>query len=204
MAVTSSKRDTRVRILTAGVDLASEAGLTAVTMGTLAERAELSKSGLFAHFASRMDLQLQLLQATEDILTQQVVQPALAVEPGAPRLRMLMHRWLGWFRRAGLSGGCPLFAAAFEFDDQPGPVRDYLVEGHHRWMKLLTTFARDVVDSDDAAAQLAFQLNGVYLAHHVAERLAGDSAAERQALLAVEALLAPFSSQPPGPNREPA
>ena len=97
-----------------------------MSLGGLAERAELSKSGLFAHFRSKEELQVELLRAAEEALRREVVVPAMEAPEGLPRLRALVGRWLGWASRSGLPGGCPLYGAAFELDDAEGPVREYL------------------------------------------------------------------------------
>src|SRR5688500_4478394 len=121
----SKKLDTtHQRILERGLEMVSERGFDRVSLGDLAARAELSKSGLFAHFRSKEELQIALLRAAEEALYREVVTPALATEAGLPRLRTVMARMLGWATRAGLPGGCPLYSAAFEFDDAAdGPVR---------------------------------------------------------------------------------
>lgn len=120
---------THQRILGRGLEIVSERGLSAVTLGGLADRAEMSKSGLFAHFRSKEYLQIELLRTAEEAIGREVVTPAMEAPEGLPRLRALVGRWLGWAARSGLPGGCPLYGAAFEFDDTEGPVRDYLTEG---------------------------------------------------------------------------
>lgn len=155
----------------------SERGLEGVTLGGLAARAEMSKSGLFAHFRSKEELQLELLSAAESLLLQQVVEPAERSPVGLARLRALMTSWLGWARRSGLPGGCPLYGAVFEVDDaRPGPVRDHVVRRHAAWMDYLTGLVRAAVESGDLSTEvdvdaLAWDLVGIYLSHHVAERL---------------------------------
>jgi AcrR family transcriptional regulator len=187
---------THQRILRSGLEMVSERGLAEVTFGDLAARAELSKSGLFAHFRSKEELQIALLRAAEDALRHEVVAPALVERPGLPRLRVLMARWLGWASRSGLPGGCPLYSAAFELDDAAeGPVRDYLAASFREWSELLAGMVREAMACGDLRDdldpdQFAWQLTGIYLAHHVSQRLARDVAADVRARSAFEALIA--------------
>ncbi|HEX2281832.1 MAG TPA: helix-turn-helix domain-containing protein [Thermomicrobiales bacterium] len=95
---------THKRILDRGLEMVSKRGLAGVSLGDLAERAGLSKSGLFAHFRSKEDLQLELLRAAEHALQREVIVPAMAAAAGLPRLRAIMVRMLGWATRAGLPG----------------------------------------------------------------------------------------------------
>ncbi len=186
---------THQRILERGLEMVSERGLSGVSLGGLAERAELSKSGLFAHFRSKEELQVALLRAAEEALRREVVAPAMAERPGLPRLRALMERWLGWAPRMGLPGGCPLYSAAFELDDAAeGPVRDYLAASQQEWSALLAKVVQDAVDlghlrDDLDPIQFAWQLNGIYLAHHVSQRLMRDVEADARADAAFAALV---------------
>lgn len=96
------------RILDEGLALVSREGLQGVTLGVLAERAEMSKSGLFAHFRSKEEVQLQLLEHVRVFGARHVLGDAMDAEEGLPRLRALVRNWLGWAGRSGLPGGCPL------------------------------------------------------------------------------------------------
>jgi AcrR family transcriptional regulator len=186
---------THQRIVDRGLEMVSKHGLAGVSLGDLAERAELSKSGLFAHFRSKEDLQLELLRAAEDALRCEVIVPAMTAAAGLPRLRTIMARMLGWATRAGLPGGCPLYSAAFELDDaEEGPVRDFLAVSHRDWCALLTSAVREAVElghlrDDLDPAQFAWQINGIYLAHHVSQRLTRDPEADARAHAAFEALI---------------
>jgi len=177
----------------------SERGLAGVSLGGLAERTGMSKSGLFAHFRSKEELQVELLRAAEEVLRRDVVAPAMEVPEGLPRLRVLVGRWFGWAERSGLPGGCPLFGAAFELDDAEGPVRDYLVESQKAWTGLLRQLvgqasALGQLREDLDVAQFVWQLTGIYLSHHVSWRLTRDPDADARARVAFEALVT--SSQP--------
>ena len=118
---------TRAAILEAALAQASESGFESLTIGTLAERTGLSKSGLFAHFGSREDLQVAAIEAAAARFTETVFAPALKASRGLPRLRALFEGWLDWTVRSGFGHGCPMQAAAVEFDDRPGPAHDAVV-----------------------------------------------------------------------------
>jgi AcrR family transcriptional regulator len=183
------------RIIEQGVAIVSERGLGGVSLGGLAERAALSKSGLFAHFRSKEELQVALLRAAEETLKSAVVTPTLTEPVGLPRLRALMGRWLGWAARAGLPGGCPLYSAAFELDDVDGPVRDYLVASKRAWSGMLAELTAAAVAHGHLRAdldvdQFVWQLEGIYLSHHLAQRLMRDADADARATTAFEALAA--------------
>ena len=113
-------QDTKTRLLQVGVDQLSSAGLSGVTLGQLATAAGLSKSGLFAHFKSKDQLQIDLLDEASRLSDHEVLSPSIQAAAGLPRLQALVGLWLGWSSRAGLGGGCPLAAALFELDDQSG------------------------------------------------------------------------------------
>jgi AcrR family transcriptional regulator len=187
---------THQRVLGLGLEMVSERGLAGVSIGGLAERAGLSKSGVFAHFRSKEELQVALLRAAEEALQREVVAPTMAEPPGLPRLRTLMSRWLGWAAHSGLPGGCPLYGAAFELDDaDEGPVRDYLAGSQREWTTLQTNVVREAMAlghlrSDLDPIQFAWLLNGIYLAHHVSQRLMRDPDADARAHAAFEALVA--------------
>jgi AcrR family transcriptional regulator len=118
--------DTRGAILERALDLSTQVGLEGLTIGALAKDMGMSKSGLFAHFASKEDLQVQVLDAAAARFVEDVVAPALRAPRGLPRLEVLFAGWLDWATRA-LTGGCPFVSAATEFDDRAGPVHDRLV-----------------------------------------------------------------------------
>ena len=92
----------------------------------------MSKSGLFAHFGSREDLQLAVLDHAAQLYGEKVFVPVLKIERGLPRLRALFERWLDWALESGLPGGCIMISAAIEYDDRPGPIRDAAIANQHR------------------------------------------------------------------------
>src|SRR5919202_5310090 len=129
---------THARILHHGLALLSQAGFGGVTLGVLADRVGMSKSGLFAHFRCKEDVQIRLLQYMGQCARQQVVEPAMRAAEGLPRLQALVEHWLGWAQRAGLPGGCPVAAGMFELDDVDGPVRQQVLTMEAEWRSLLT------------------------------------------------------------------
>lgn len=139
-----SKGDkTRAAVLDAALDLASEEGLSGLTIGRLADKVSMSKSGLFAHFASKENLQVEVLRETIDRFVAHVVSPALKAKRGEPRVTALFERWLTW--KDKFPGGCIFVGAAVELDDKPGPARDVLVASQRDWIDTLATAARVAV-----------------------------------------------------------
>jgi len=199
--MTTSAIGTRERILDRGLDLLSEAGLSGVTLGVLAQEVGMSKSGLFAHFHSKGDVQIALLGHMAGVADEHVVRPAMGAAEGLPRLKALVNRWLGWTTKAGLRGGCPVAAAMFELDDAQGEVRATVVAMEARWRGLLTRLVREAVDrghlrSDLNVDQFVWELCGIYLSHHASRRFLRDARSDQRARTAFESLLARAESIP--------
>lgn len=185
---------TKQQILDHAVALASQVGLGGLTIGTLAEDLNLSKSGLYAHFQSKETLQLKTLEAAAAKFVDAVIRPALKVARGEPRLRALFECWCRWPERSSLKGGCFFVQVAAEYDDLPGPVRDALVRSQNDWLDVLVNAARSAVSEGHFAAdldveQFAYQLYGIELMFHHAARLLRDPKAEERARTAFETLL---------------
>jgi AcrR family transcriptional regulator len=189
---------TRQMIIDAAIQLARQDGLRALTLGQLADRLQLSKSGLFGHFGSKEALQLAVVQAVQQCFIERVLQPALSLPRGAPRLQAVAANWLAWAAQPEADGGCPLLAAALEFDDQPGPIRDQVAEGHRQWRASLQVLVSQTMDvqqlpADTDPVQFAFEWFGLMLAVHHDVRLFHDESAPARAQRALQRLLA----QPP-------
>jgi AcrR family transcriptional regulator len=183
--------ETRTAILDEAAAQASRVGLGGLTIGSLAAQTQLSKSGLFAHFRSKEELQLRVLEHSRQRFTDTVIRPALRVPRGEPRLRDLFERWLEWDSRPG---GCLFVAAQMELDDQPGPVRDRLVSDQRDWIDTIAQVFRSGVTEGHFAAdadpeQFASDLNGVMLGYHSNNRFFGDPKARDRARFAFERLL---------------
>ena len=172
----------------------SQAGLEGVTLGVLADRVGMSKSGLFAHFRSREAVQIGLLEYMAEFANARVVAPAMKAKAGLPRLKLLVKNWFGWAQRAGLPGGCPVAAGLFEFDDVEGAVRNRILGMESEWRNLLTGIAREAVTlghlrGDLDVEQFVWELCGIYLGHHAAHRFLRSADADRRARIAFQALL---------------
>ena len=184
---------TRALILTEAVALASQVGLEGLSIGSLASRLELSKSGLFAHFGSKEDLQVLTLKQAERIFREQVFGPALSEAQGLPRLRALFSNWLGSLENDSPGGGL-LLAASIEYDDRPGAVRDALVAGQRELRGAIAKVIRVAIDAGHLAPrtdpwQLGFEIFGIVLAAHHDRRLLGDTRSSARARDAFERLI---------------
>ncbi len=187
-------QQTRERILDHGLALASTAGLDGLSIAGMAKTVGLSKSGLFAHFDSKEDLQVQVLDRAIRRFIEVVVAPALRHPRGEPRVRALFDRWLEWAKMAWLPGGCVFIQFASELDDRPGALRERLVGAQRDWMSTLATAARIAVDeghfdSGLDAEQFAYELYSIILAHHHHHRLLRDPESEARAHKAFEGLI---------------
>lgn len=182
---------THREILAAAVDIGSREGLEALTIGGLATHTGVSKSGLFAHFGSKQQLQLATIAAARAIFVAEVIEPALGLPSGVERLRATLDAWLDYFRRDVFAGGCFFQAASLEFDGRPGPVRDSVLEMMSQWLGWLGELARQAgLATDREAAQLAFELNAIGLATNWQRQLMGDDEALASAERAFERVLA--------------
>lgn len=177
---------TREVILARAADLASEEGLEALSIGRLAAELELSKSGLFAHFGSKEDLQLAVVRAARETFVAQVVAPALTVAAGVERLAALCENWLSYSERRVFPGGCFFAQANAEFDARPGPIRDELGAALDDWLRLLRkTAAQAPGVVGDGAEQLAFELYALLEAANSLALLRDDARAYARAREAI-------------------
>jgi AcrR family transcriptional regulator len=157
---------TRHEILQAAVHIASAEGLEGLTIGGLADELHMSKSGLFAHFGSKEELQLAIVAKARDIFVREVVDPAFKSERGLVRLLAMLDAWLDYVGRSVFRGGCFFMASAIEFDSRPGQVRDLIAELSRSWLDAIENEARYAqtlgqLDSRIDAAQLAFELHAL-------------------------------------------
>ena len=192
--MTNAATSTRDRILHQGLALMSQAGLAGVTLGVLADQVGMSKSGLFAHFRSKEDVQIELLSHMAEFAMAHVVAPSMTADEGLPRLQALVRNWFGWAQRAGLPGGCPVAAGLFEFDDVEGRVRNKILEMEAQWRLTLTELVQRAVDLGHLRRnldvdQFVWELCGIYLGHHAAHRFLRSSDADRRAQTAFQALV---------------
>jgi AcrR family transcriptional regulator len=178
---------TRAAILDAALGLAAQMGLEGLSIGALAALTQMSKSGVFAHFGSREELQIAVIREYHRRFEDEVFFPAIREPRGLPRLAALYERWL---HRVALEidSGCIYISGAVEFDDRPGPVRDALVAMVQAWHAALERALRIAVDeghlrADTDVGQLLFEIHGLVLAlHHDARFLRQPGAPERARL----------------------
>src|SRR5712692_9109449 len=121
---TDQASKTRQGILRIAVDIASAEGLEGLSIGRLATELQMSKTGIFAHFGSKEQLQLATIDAAKEIFIEHVVQPALIHARGLPRLQAMLESWISYVENIVFRGGCFFAAASAEFDSRPGPVRN--------------------------------------------------------------------------------
>lgn len=198
--------ETRQEILDRAVRMASRVGLNGLTIGSLADELDLSKSGLFAHFQSKEALQVQTLQFAAQLFVDRVIRVGLKSPRGEPRLRALFGRWLEWAEAGTTHSGCLFVSAATELDDRDGPVREELVRQQRDWLELIASLVTAAVKEGHFrpgldAEQFAHDMHGVMLAYHHARRLLRDPRAEERARRAFDALLA--AARAPRPTGAP-
>jgi AcrR family transcriptional regulator len=177
-------QQTRAAILDAALGLASHMGLEGLSIGAIAEVTHMSKSGVFAHFGSREELQISVVREYHARFEEEVFRPALGEPRGLPRLRSLFERWV---KRVSveIDSGCIYISGAVEFDDRPGPVRDALVGMVRAWHEALEraigmAINEGHVKPDTDPLQMLFEVHGLILAlHHDARFLRVPGAVQR-------------------------
>jgi AcrR family transcriptional regulator len=185
---------TKQGILDRAVDIASVEGLEGLTIGRLAEELEMSKSGLFAHFGSKEELQLATVEAARQRFVDSMFRPALKAPRGYPRLLAICRAWLAYIKRAVFPGGCFFAAASFEFDGRPGPIRDAVVAAMDVWLDALENAIRMAkeeghIDRDVDVKQLAFELNAIFFGANFSYQMRDDKRALGRAWKAIETRL---------------
>jgi len=183
---------TRRAVLRRAVDIASVDGLEGLSIGRLATELGISKSGLFAHFGSKEELQLATIRAARRIYADAVVTPAFEVEPGLERVRKLSDCWLEYSRSRVFPGGCFFQKVSHEYAARSGAVHEALAAVHQEWMELMEKVVREAVDLGELAAdpaQLAFDLNAYYEAANLASILQGNDAGYDKASCSIGARL---------------
>jgi AcrR family transcriptional regulator len=201
-------RQTRAAILDTALGLAAHMGLEGLSIGALAELMQMSKSGVFAHFGSREELQISVIREYHRRFEQEVFFPAMAQPRGLPRLAALFENWV---RRVSqeLDSGCIYISGAVEFDDRPGPVRDALAEMVRAWHAALDRAIGLAVEAGDLraetdAGQMLFEIHGLILAlHHDARFLRQPGVLDR-ARRGFEHVLARYRTEAASTRAEPA
>ena len=194
----SKGEETRQSILDEAIRVASVEGLDGLSIGDLASRQGLSKSGLFAHFGSKEALQIAVLEYGKERFVAYVVAPAIGQPRGLPRVRALFENHLRWSGGRVLPGGCPLMAAVMELDDKPGKLRDFLVDSQKLWLQTVRIAADKAIAEghlrrDLDVDQFTFKFESILLGYSYAKRLLKDPDAESKAVAAFDDLI--FLSQ---------
>jgi AcrR family transcriptional regulator len=185
---------TRRAILGKAMQLASTGGLEDLSIAGLAGELGMSKSGLFAHFGSKEELQLSTVRAARRVFHDGAIVPALDVAPGIARLHALLTAWFTYIDSDTFKGGCFLMEAAAEFDNRPGRVRDLVAETMAMWMRLLVEQAGAAVEAGELERavdpeQLAWELHAFGLGLNWDRQLNDSPQARRRARTAIESRL---------------
>lgn len=200
-SITGKGAVTRELILTRAYELAREEGLEGLSIGTVARSAGMSKSGMFAHFGSREQLQLALLDSVGARFLDFVKTPALREARGLPRLRKIIERWCEWSRVH--QSGCVLLSAAVEYDGRrDGAIREHVLHQQAGWRNELRRAIRLAIDvghlkANTEATQLAFEIYSLMLGLHHDSGLFGYEEARRLTELALERLFASYLPNAP-------
>jgi AcrR family transcriptional regulator len=183
---------TRQNILEMGINMASQLGLEGVSIGSLANVLGMSKSGLFAHFKSKENLQIEILRYAGQVFSESVLIPALRIESGIPRIKALVDNWIDW--NSKLKGGCIFVVASTNLSDRPGNVRDFLLEQQKQWLDSLKRLAESAIKAGDFKddidkEQFAFDLYSLLLGFHLYYRLLQNGDTKKREESALESLL---------------
>ena len=206
MSLISSKtakgEQTRERILDAAQAIASREGLEGLTIGSIAERLGMSKSGVFAHFGSREDLQIAVIDDYARRFLDAVFLPALKLPRGLPRLTAMFENWLDRVQFVEIPNGCVFVSGAVEFDDKEGPVRDRMVAVNRGWQGEMQKAAHQAIEVGHLSQecdpeQLVFELYGLMLSLHHDARLLRDARAVGRARLAFTRTIAYYALPDP-------
>ena len=186
---------TRAEILKCAVDIASAEGLEGVSIGRLATELSMSKTGVFAHFGSKEEMQLATIKAAGVIFTEQVINPALKSPRGIALLSAFLQSWLSYVERIVFRGGCFFAAAAAEFDSRPGPVRDKIAQLSKAWVVILERAVKEAQELNQLSKQvdprqLVFELHAFVQEANWAFNLFDDKSAFARARLAINSHIA--------------
>jgi len=191
-------QQTKASIVDAALRIATQVGLEGLSIGAVAEAMGMSKSGVFAHFGSRDELQISVVREYSARFQSQVFEPAMVLPRGLPRVRALFDHWMR-FTSAELDSGCIFISGAVEFDDRPGPVRDALVAAVGDWVEAMMRAVAQarheghlVADADEQ--QIGFEIHGLILALHYEARFLQRPGAVERALRGFNNILARYSA----------
>lgn len=189
-------QQTKAAIVDAALGLATQIGLEGLSIGALAEVMQMSKSGVFAHFGSREELQISVVREYHHRFEEEVFYPAMAAPRGLPRLRALFDNWM---KRTSveIDSGCIYISGAVEFDDRPGPVRDALASSVNTWLSAMKraieiAIAEGHLRADTDAGQMGFEIHALILALHYEARFLRSPESLRRAVTAFEGIVARY------------
>ncbi|MEY4420890.1 MAG: hypothetical protein RLZZ498_1486 [Pseudomonadota bacterium] len=193
-------QQTKATIVDAALGLATQIGLEGLSIGAVAEVAHMSKSGVFAHFGSREELQLSVIREYHDRFESEVFAPILTAPRGVPRLRQLFANWTQR-TSAEIDSGCLYISGAAELDDRPGPVRDALARSVKTWLKAVhrtVVQAREEghLAADTDAEQMVFEVHGLILALQYDARFLRSSKSLARTLRGFENILLRYGAAP--------
>jgi len=183
--------ETKNAILDSALAMASELGLEGVTIGNLAKATKMSKSGLFAHFQSKENLQVEILKYGAMVFVETVVIPSLRTEKGVPQLRALVNNWIKW--ASSHAGGCIFVTASNEFSNRAGVVRTSLLHQQEAWIRTLRKVARSAIKTgefrqDSDCDQFVFELYSLLLGFHLYHHLLHSEEIETRQAVALDQL----------------
>jgi AcrR family transcriptional regulator len=186
--------ETRVAILDAATQLATVEGLDGLSIGRLADHIGMSKSGLYAHFGSKEELQLAAIETATEIFADAVIRPAREPESALARLEALCENFFRYLEKPVFPGGCFFASATAELDTHPGPVKERLVQSLDGWLMLIERRVREAqeageLDPAEDAALLAFELDAFMKMGNSLRVLHGDRSGLDQARAAIRARL---------------
>ncbi len=189
----------REMILKAALDFTSQFGLEGLSIGVLAKKVGMSKSGLFGHFKSKEKLQIMVIDFAAQHFTDKVIRPAIKKDRGLPRLIEMMNCWEAWSERI-MKGGCPIFSAAIEFDDRPGVIRNHIQK---KQSLMIATYEKAIelavheghLTEEANPEQIAFELYSNMLGYHMYSRLLKDKKSSEMFKESYTKILKPFLEQ---------
>jgi AcrR family transcriptional regulator len=200
-------QQTKAAIVDAALGLATQIGLEGLSIGALAEVMQMSKSGVFAHFGSREELQISVVREYHTRFEEEVFYPAMSAPRGLPRLRALFDNWM---KRTSveLDSGCIYISGAVEFDDRPGPVRDALASSVGTWLAAMGRAIELAVEeghlrADTDAHQMRFEIHSLILALHYEARFLRTPDSLRRAVTAFDGIVQRYSTAPGEPDAKP-
>ena len=194
-------QQTKAAIVDAALGLATQIGLEGLSIGALAEVMQMSKSGVFAHFGSREELQISVVREYHARFEEEVFYPAIRAPRGLPRLRALFANWMQR-TTVEIDSGCIYISGAVEFDDRPGPVRDALASSVNTWLSAMQRAINIAVEeghlrADTDADQMRFEIHSLILALHYEARFLRSPDSVRRSLAAFEGIVGRFSQASP-------